>query len=364
MSLRPDKGRLGWFAAFVLLLIAAAWLMSAGEPEGQKPAPRVVDFPRGMRQPEWERLERRRTLAARPHTDPTPAPAPSLPRREPPTQDPLLRAFAPAPGRSHIVMEANALRHAPLGQLLIDCLLAQDPGWLDEVKELSGIDPLEDLDRIAVSGENVILTGNFSNARFEDLSGRPYGAHGTIYSSDGDLSLATWRGEMIVMGSGESGELEAAIDRLEGRSPGSPPFAESLSYGEVYGVIAIEELRRLGGGGHDPIFDRLAEVASGIELHVDAMNDFALRAEVHGEDASALEELSRTLGGALSLARLRAKTSGEEEAAEFLSYAGVDRFGGGFAFELALPLENVRKHLEEVCPGPRVEGPAPSLPAD
>lgn len=364
MSAPSKRGRLGWLAAFVLLFFSAAWLMSSGE-RGQQQERRVVDFPRAMREPERERLERRRTLEApkpaRPQTEP-------LPSRPVPGDDPLLRAFSPAPDQPHLVLEANALRYSALGELLIDCLLEEGAEWLEQAEEEMGIDFIEDLDRIGISGENIFLTGDFSRARFnqlEELDGlerRAYGDHGTIYSSpEQRFSMATWRGELIVLGSNERREKEEAIDRLEGRSPAPPPFDESLSYGELYGVISAKQLRRLAGESNGPIFDRLAEIADGIELHLDAMHDVSLRAEVHGKDARALEELSRTLGGALSLARINAKASNDHEAAEFLSYAGVDRFSGGFAFELALPLEIVRKHLEEVCAKPAPQETAADL---
>jgi hypothetical protein len=76
-----------------------------------------------------------------------------------------------------------------------------------------------------------------------------------------------------------------------------------------------------------------------VELHVDASEDVAITAEVAGGVGSEIEDLAKSLGGALSLARLKAQADGEEKLAELLDYAKIRPNGGQFSLDLALPLD-------------------------
>lgn len=83
-----------------------------------------------------------------------------------------------------------------------------------------------------------------------------------------------------------------------------------------------------------------------MELHLDARRDVALVADVSGEDPGKLEDLGKTLGGALALARAEARARGDTEAAELLGYARVSpTHGNAFSLEVALPLEVVARRL-------------------
>jgi hypothetical protein len=104
-----------WLAAAIALLLGGAWLMSRGE---RMPAPKEVEvtMPRTMSPADWRRLTQRKRLpafvAARPAPeDPSPAPPPAQVR------DPLLLAMPGAVKSAAIVVEANALRHSPIGEM-------------------------------------------------------------------------------------------------------------------------------------------------------------------------------------------------------------------------------------------------------
>jgi hypothetical protein len=72
----------------------------------------------------------------------------------------------------------------------------------------------------------------------------------------------------------------------------------------------------------------------------------ALVADVSGDDAHKLEDLGKTLGGALALARAEARARGDTDTAELLGFARVaPSHGTSLSLEVALPLEAVAKRL-------------------
>jgi len=133
---------------------------------------------------------------------------------------------------------------------------------------------------------------------------------------------------------------------VEGRGPAPTPLlTPEQSYGELYGVMSGADLARTLAGP-DAWANALVEAASKVEVHLDARRDVALVADVSGDDARKLEDLGKTLGGALALARAQARATGDDESAELLSFAKVSPArGDALSVEVALPLEVVAKRL-------------------
>ncbi len=339
----PSDRRTGlWLLAAVLLLVATALVATLSEGGPPAAAPAVIEFPRHLRAAEYQRMERRALLP------PVPLAGPAAdPGRK---RDPLLSALPPHPSRPVVVFEANALRHSRLGELFLGCLGEADRQVIDDLRRM-GIDPLKDVDRVAVTPEGLAVSGFFDRARwpqiFEGAEATPWGRDGTIYQGaarGGPAAAAVWRDQLFLVGSSREA-VQAALDRVEGRAPASPPIAEEVTYGEVYGVLPGEALRALAppGTGQGDLARRLAEVASRVELHADAMNDVAVTARVRGQDSPALEDLARALGAALAVARVDASARGDRELAELLDHARVSRGGEGFSLELALPAETLER---------------------
>lgn len=335
-----------WILGGVLLLLGTALVTLLAEGAPAAPARAAVEFPRGLRAPEYQRMERRAVLP------PLPPPA-GPPADEPPParkRDPLLWALPPDPSKMAVVFEANALRHSRLGELFLGCLGESDRKAIDDLRKI-GIDPLKDVDRVAVMPGGLAVSGFFDGVRwgevFEGAQASGYGREGTIYrlgSGEDRMAAAVWRGQLLLLGDGDQA-LRAALDRVEGRAPADPPIAEEATYGEVYGVLPGEALRALvpDGTGPGDLARRLAEVASRVELHADAMSDVAVTARVTGRDPAAVEDLARALGAALSVARVQAGAGGERQLAELLDAARVVRGGEGFSLELALPAATLER---------------------
>jgi hypothetical protein len=324
-----------WLVVAIVLFAAAAFLMSRGD--APRPEPRAkVEFPRHLRQAEYERMERRRTLpaAALPAGAEQPDRAPVL--------DPLLTALPAVPGKSAVVFEANALRHSPLGELFLNCFLTEDDRL--EMREELGFDPLEDIDRVAFGGDGVMLvSGHFGAAKWEELQPdatfEPWGDKARFLRSRADgaggESVAVWGEELVLVGD-DRASLEAAID-------------ESATYGEIYGVIAAEQLAEMLPPDQTGLRQRILEAAERIELHVDASGDVAIAADVRGPEADQVRDLGKSLGAALSLARIKAMAEGEDELVQLLEHARVQPLGDSFALELALPLALLEEHLGDAC---------------
>lgn len=328
----------------VLLVGLSALLLSVAEGPRPASARAEVDFPRWLREPEAERLQARRTLAP----VPAPAAAPEAEEEPPRPRDPFLVALPRDPQKPLVVLEANALRHSRLGELFVECLLrrpGRDP--FEEARREAGIDPLKDIDRVAFAQDGMILFGFFDRAQLAALEAESRvtrrGEQGLVYeplrATGPAMSLGTWRRELIV--AGEPAFVEATLDRLEGRSAGTPALIpERLTYGEAYGVVPGAALANLFRGEQAELGRRIASAASRIELHADAMRDVAVVANVSGADERAVEELGTALGAAIAVGRIQALAGGSSQVAELLEHARVVRgAGGGFSLELALPVE-------------------------
>jgi hypothetical protein len=366
-----------WLVAAVLLIAAATALMLLGE-EAVHPPPRAdVNFPRRLRPEERERLERRRFLPAQP------APAPA--KGEPPTparpQDPVLAALASKRKRSAVVVEANAIRNSPIGQLLLDCLAARSRGRsnpVEEIKQRVGVDVLQDLDRVAMTEDGVLLSGHFENARWSEAfkdraTSSSYGEGATFYRMnprtlrDGGTSqssevVATWKNQLLFVADSPE-EAQAIIDRLEGRAPVAEPLiTEQQTYGEIYGVLSAQDLAKILPPDQAALADRIRSAAERVELHVDTSKDVGIVAQIQGSDSSQVTDLGKSLGAALSLSRLKAQADGDQNVAEFLELARVVPDGDQFKLEMALPLALLEKHLawcrDTSSPPPEQDPPA------
>jgi hypothetical protein len=344
--------RWSWPVLAVALLALSTWLMSRSNPTESRPRAKEVSLPRHMNSASLQRARARRVLPPLPPPPDSPPPQTDEP---PPRRDPVLSALPPAPKEGLLIIEANALRHSPVGELLIDCFAPG--GGMRELKEKLGLDPLEQLDRVAVSEELVVLSGHFGDADWSKLThgeSEPYGTSGRLYRNlthDGrpGVALAVWGDQLALSGSEE--EVRAAIDRVEGRGEvGAPPLRESDTYGEAYGYFEGKVMADLLRSGSPELAQKLAQAAQRVYLHLDAREGVGLVADVEGPPSEALRDLGKSLGAALALSRFRAKAQGQAELADLLELAKVVPQDGTFRLELAVPLQYVQEQLKD-CPG-------------
>jgi hypothetical protein len=337
-----------WAVAGALFLLAAAALLWLVEDEPSPPRA-AVEFPRAPRPAEVRRMEERRSLPV-PLAATAPGEGGGSPRR-----DPLLLALPATAADPVVVFEANALRHSRLGELFVACVLSRDADAFAELERESGIDVLKDVDRVAFAGDAMVVSGHFDRARWDALAAQGlvparYGDDATIWAVPAsaerppDTVVATWRDQLVVVAQDEA-RARRAIDQVEGRLEPEATLPDELAYGEVYGLVPGDALRRLGGvGGADDLPSRIAAAASRVEIHVDAMRDVAAVVRVRGEDAARLDDLSRALGGAIAAARLEAMATRDERLASLLDAARVALEGErAFSLEVALPADRLEE---------------------
>jgi hypothetical protein len=332
-----------WLVAFAVLLAVAAFLMAQGD-KPQKPE-RVLkaEFPRHAQGWEEERNRKRRTL-------PPLAPqggeeAPALTKR-----DPLVVALPSDPKKSTVVFEVAALKESPIGQIWLDCMLAREVrdggrGGRDEFKERFGIDPFEDVERVGVSSGKVAVLSVASGAAAFDRSGWPkqnHGEKGVIYEGEEGSVMATW-GDEIVLAGQDRLAIEEAIERLESKQPSTPAIPDWSMYGDIYGKLSPEDLADMIPEDQPELAAQLRAAVQGVDLHVDASEDVAIVADVNGSKGEDVNDLAKSFGAALSVARAGAEQRGDERLSELLEFANVRPREGRFSVDVALPLDVLKE---------------------
>ena len=358
-----------WLALAAVLLAVGAVLMFTGQGDEPEPEAPKVEFPRRMRQADWKRAEQRRTQVTPPVVNSETKAEPQRPR------DPLLAALPRGKGRSAVVIEANALRHSPIGELLLECLMRDGGKGMDELRRVSGVDPLQDLDRMVITDDGFMLSGNFGKARFTELLkervSSDYGPGGRVYEPgdviitrpDGttergrtDSAVGTWNDQLLVVGKSPD-SVKETLDRIEGGGSDEPPIiSEGSTYGEMYGVLSVEQMLKLFPPEQAELAQRLKEVADTVELHMDARSDVAMVAQIRGSDAGKVTDLGKSLGAALSMARLKAQAEGQKELAQLLDFAKVQPDGNEFKLEMAVPLDVIKERLSWCREPPPAQG--------
>jgi hypothetical protein len=349
------RRRWPWLAGAVALFGAAALLMSiAGAP---RRAPPRVKMPAAMDADDLRRMTRRRTL---PLPMP-PAPANPEPGEPPPTPrltDPVLRAMPAQVKRGAIVLEANAIRYSPIGQLLISCLAQSGELDFKKLKSDVGIDPLTDVDRISVFDDTFMVSGQFGQAKwnqvFKGAKAVALNDHTTLWQSPSadEKVVATWRDQLVIMGRDREA-IEETVARLEGTAPVETPIIpESETYGEAYGAIAPDAIAKLLARDQPALAERLRQVVSSINLHLDASHDVGLVLDARGSGPDTVD-FGKAVGSAMAVGRIAAAAQGNKDLGEILDYARVvpDGDKSGFRTELALPLQFFEEKLRDCRKG-------------
>ena len=318
--------------------------MRGAEPPSRPPAP-PVRLPTGMNGNEHLRADNRRTwVPAMPNAGTPTAPLPA--------RDPVLALMPSEVKRIAVVAEFNAIINSELGGLMTDCLFG-DADFLGDLRD-AGMDPITKVDRVAMIDDSLVVTGDFKDARWKkflpgDSVAKDYGRQGQVIEvgrEDGGVeTFAVWGGQMFIAG-GDQASQKAILDRLEGNGPqGKPVLDDSMAYGEVYGVVASSMLAELIGKQDARLGETIRESAKSVQLHMDVSHDVGLVADVQSADPQKTQELRRSLGSALSLARMQAQAKGKNEEADILDLAHVFSAEGGtdFRLEAGLPYAYMEK---------------------
>ena len=347
-----------WLVLGALLLCVGAWLMSQDD-EVVVGQANEIEFPRYLTEKEVERLESRRMQPAQ---LPQEVIEPEDEERAQEPRDPLLRAFGAGDNTSLIVFETNAIRHSALGEGFLNCLGQNAQEGLSKIQNELGINPLEDIDRMALGDETVMFSGHFENLQWGEIfenEPQSYGNNALLFTEniepenpgqEATERIALWNNELLIVGKNRQ-DLEQTIDTLEGRIPmNSIPLQESETYGEAYGNMSTQMLGRLIPPEAGELREQILKIVSGVKLNSNAMSDVAISAQLSSDgDIEGLSDLGRSMGGALSMALAAARLQGDDQLAQLLEFAKITDNEGELALELALPETYLKEHLDRAC---------------
>lgn len=338
------KRRAAWLGLGIALLIFGAWLMPSIDPRAGNPS---VDsdelaFPRWASVEDYERMRTRRTWAVPVAAVPD-AGADAGARPQEQLRDPLLLALPPR--ADLVVFEASAFLRSPIGRMFAACL---DEEGDAPTLEREGFD-LHTFERVAIGNPMsddrvVVLAGNVQGRLPKLLDGvepEAYGEHAQLYRRGGPELVVRWNDQLLLVSDSES-ELLAAIDRLEGRSAERSTFPPDQAYGEVYGRLGAEALRRVLGS---ELRDRLPQTDLEMEVHADAQRDVLLVADAYG-DANAMD-IGKLLAAALGAQRFAAVAEGDDDLAQLLDAFSVEQAEDGFRLQAAFTQSFVAEMLGE-----------------
>ncbi len=346
---QAPRRRWPWLVAAALLFAAGAWLM-AGSEETKTDKVKKVTLPRFMTQEERARNVTRQTM---------PVVAPASPEAQPQIRDPVLAGMPTEVKNGAVVIEANAIRNSDLGNLMVECVFTGQGDVLAKMKD-AGFDPLENLDRVAVADDALMLTGDFTKTDFAALmktdNKRQFGANSELFTrttNDGGVGeqLGLWKGQVLVLGDSEK-EVTDVLDRLDGKGDPNAKrvLTEADAYGEMYGVLKPGPLAQALAAENPALAKLLEDAASSIKIHADVTHDVGVVADIEGSDPTRTQDLRKALGTALTLAKLQAEAKGDKNAAEVLGFARVAQAKGdsaNFHLEAGLPYEFLEKHLKK-----------------
>jgi hypothetical protein len=291
---------------------------------------------------------------------------------EPVLHDPFLAALGgDAPAAA--VFEVSALRHGPFGDRVLSCLRGPMREGMDDLRTETGIDVIEDVDRVALFADGdafgMLVSGHFPEGGWEKILDdvfpppRRWG-DAWIYDEGGE-AVGLWRGQVLV--AGESAQhVRDRIDLLEGRGQAArAPLSTEDSYGELYGALTAEMIVEMLGAVDPDMARRAGELLLGGRFNLSASGDVGMVSVLEATSADAADDLARLLAGAMSLARTTARRQGDGHLSDLLELARVvppPRGDTRFTLELALPESYLDGVLSSWCE--RMASSFPDEPLD
>lgn len=339
------------FPAIALaVLIASGLLVGRIRPIGGEPTPppeveppsRTVVFPR-------DRPRLRPEGRAGPSAPDQPPPAPGSPR----PLDRFERAVA-VPGAAAVVAEVNAIRHSPLAAAIFRCQAEELEEARASLLDATGIDLLEDVDRVMVVDGGVVVSGFFSGFRVPEELGppRPYGDAGRIYAGDDAEQVLAQVGSDLLAVFDDPAEAEAAIDRIEERAPAELPPRLLEGGGELFGPLGPDALAQLFGEGPLAPILELVETAA-VRVAVD--DHVAVSLDLEGATSASAPKLAALVRGGLAGLRVKAAQDGRPDLVELLRQARVNPANGSLAVDFAVPGEIILAGMGCDATGRRLE---------
>jgi hypothetical protein len=357
-----DKRRLAMLAAAAaLLVLAALFSRGADQPsEAARAAQQASEERPKVRYPRDNRRFPPKRVVKAPADQPQPRTA---------ATDPIQNAMA-MPNGGAVFVEVNAIRHSDIVQKLLRCREADASQNLDFMRDELGIDPLEDVDRVALHEDLIAVSGYFDELKLPDEVVRDgaYGDNAELFTlpnpdEPGEtMHLGKMGDGLLVMGENED-DVKAAVDRAEGRGEPAQPLPPHMVRGsEVYGRFGGDLVRELLGGAKNPnpMVQRAAEIITEGTVRVLVDDHLSLSLDLETSNEQEGEDLAKALAGVIAATRAQAESAGEDDVAALLKQARVlPGKGGEFGVDFAVPGDLILEAMEcgEASPAPASDEP-------
>ena len=255
------------------------------------------------------------------------------------------------PGPYVALVQVNALLNTPLFARIKDCA-PEDWQRMTEAMAQLGIDVERDVDRLAVTGDGMALSGFFADkpiaqniaSMFSSVEENNHRGQTLWLSRNEGVAQV---GNLLVIGPRNS------ITRLLDRA--LDPAPESADPDDLYGDVFVRtDLTGLygpdsaGSGGPDAM-RAVLERLSGLTVRANVWDMVALSLEGTPRAGQNVVDLARMARGAISLFREQLDPS-DVQLATLASLAKVDSTSDGLRIELALPVNDLFDKLKFPCP--------------
>ncbi len=350
-----------WLALAAVLLGVVAALVPEGRPGEHPPdgfARREIRHEPAFA--ERQRMISRRTLPPAPRSS-------EAAQNDLQMRDPLLTAL-PERGHALVVFEASVFGDLPIGRMLVRCMGAGG-------RELESDLDRGGFERVAFAqlddGRGLMaVEGDFREGLPDGRrAGTPYGDRAQVFAppvSSADAGpgprarrhefSALWNGELWLSGD-NADDLRQAIDRLEGRGFARQAIDGNQAYGESYGYLDAEMIKRLLPR---KLAQGIMDESMRIEFHVSGRDDIDLAIDASGKVEST-QDLGKAVAGALAMMRMKAVEDGDTRLARLLDLYAVRNVDTGFQLEAALTADFLVENFASCARGADSDAGAPPI---
>jgi len=334
-------------AAILLLALCGGiwlWMSAAASERREKVLAGVPTFPARGQEPRPRPLRAASAPLEPAHVRPAPPAPPRLANGD------SITSFVLKPAPFVALVHVNALLNTPLFARIKECA---PTGWRqvsDGMAEM-GIDLEHDVDRLAMVGDGMALSGFFTDkpiaqniaSHWPGVEERGYRGQKLWLSQDFGIAQMA---NLIVLG--PSASMEPLLDRVLDPPPaGADP---QDVFGDLFVHADLKALRDSStAGGSDPM-GAILEGLSDVTVRANVWEMVALSLEGKPQSGRDPRDLARIARGAISLAKEQLDPS-DVELAALASLARVDNSKDGLQIDLALPANDLFDKLHFPCPG-------------
>lgn len=351
------KQRRWIFLLLTIALLALGWFLSRcsedKQPERAKASqtrvfPREQRRHRGKAQTERQR-QRQKTV------DGSIAPSQKAQNQTIP-QDGFERAYNDPKSGALLSVQVNAIRNSELATKIMRCREQELSPSLKQVQEALGIDPLQDIDRLALGENVVVMSGFFSGLRVPESfgEGQDLGQNAQLYTlplpeqqaEEGptETYLAVVDDQLILLGNTRQ-DIDDSIARIHDPEPSDNAMLDdelnSSDLGGFLGPGFVQKL--LGDNPDDPLSQQISQTVQNARFRANVDDAVMISTDLTGTDAAQVKDLSQSIAGGLSAMRLKAAHEGDQDLATLLDLARVKQeeengeLSPNIALDLAVP---------------------------